>query len=166
MMYIEQSELEEAFVTMMNKLIFSQKQLLKPFVEELRGANGKANIQRVQELEQRLEKNKEQEKVLANLMTSGYLDTALITRIRNEIQTEYDFIQSEKSAIAERIHGSLAHVKEAQQLLRFAEKADELVTFEESIFLDYVNEIRVLSRNEIEFRLKCGLKIKERLVRK
>ena len=86
--------------------------------------------------------------------------------IRNEIQTEYDFIQSEKSAIAERIHGSLAHVKEAQQLLRFAEKADELVTFEDSIFLDYVNEIRVLSRNEIEFRLKCGLKIKERLVRK
>lgn len=166
MMYIEQSEIEEAFVTMMNKLIFSQKQLLKPFVEALRGANGKANIQRVQELEQRLEKNKEQEKVLANLMTSGYLDTALITRIRNEIQTEYDFIQSEKSAIAERIHGSLAHVKEAQQLLRFAEKADELVTFEDSIFLDYVNEIRVLSRNEIEFRLKCGLKIKERLVRK
>ena len=94
MMYIEQSEIEEAFVTMMNKLIFSQKQLLKPFVEELRGANGKANIQRVQELDQRLEKNKEQEKVLANLMTSGYLDTALITRIRNEIQTEYDFIQS------------------------------------------------------------------------
>ena len=65
MMYIEQSEIEEAVVTMMNKLIFSQKQLLKPFVEALRGANGKTNIQRVQELEQRLEKNKEQEKVLA-----------------------------------------------------------------------------------------------------
>ena len=51
-------------------------------------------------------------------------------------------------------------------LIRFIDKAGVLTEFDDSVFNDYVNEIRVLSRDELEFQLKCGLKIKERLVRK
>jgi DNA invertase Pin-like site-specific DNA recombinase len=166
MMYIEQSEIEEAFITMMNKLIFSKKQLLKPFAEALSGTNGTVNIRRMQNLEQRLEKNKEQEEFLKKLLASGYLDTELISRIRNEIQSEYDYLKNEKTALSESISGSLVHAKEAKMLIRFIDKAGVLTEFDDSVFNDYVNEIRVLSRDELEFQLKCGLKIKERLVRK
>ncbi len=60
---------------------------------------------------------------------------------------------------------SLAHVNEAQKLLRFAGRTDNLDAFDEEAFTDFVDDILVLSREQIEFRLKCGLNLKERLVR-
>lgn len=165
MMYIKQSEIEAAFVTMMNKLIFSQRQILKPFVDALRGTNDKDRLRRVQSLEEQIDKVNEQRQVVAGLMTSGYLEPAVYAKETSELQMELERLQSEKTSLSQSINGSLVHVDEAQKLLRFAGRTDNLNSFDEEVFTDFVDDILVLSREQIEFRLKCGLNLKERLVR-
>ena len=46
-----------------------------------------------------------------------------------------------------------------------ASKADMIESFDEAIFSRYVESIIVYSQEEIGFKLKCGLTLKERLVR-
>jgi len=165
MMYLRQIEIEAAFVTMMNKLIFSEKRILKPFVDALRGTNDKDRLRRVQALEEQIDKVNEQRQVVAGLMTSGYLEPAVYAQESGELQTELERLQTEKTMLSQSINGSLTHAEEAQKILRFTSRTDILTAFDEEVFTDFVDEILVLSREQIEFRLKCGLNLKERLVR-
>jgi site-specific DNA recombinase len=165
MLYIRQDEIEAAFVRMINKLIFSQKQVLRPFIDGLRGMNDVERLRRVQALEDQIDKNKEQYQVVTGLMTSGYLEPAVYAKETSELQAELERLQAEKSTLSQNINGSLVNVEEAQKLLRFIGKTDALTAYDDETFLEYVNEIRVLSREEIVFHLKCGLNLKERLVR-
>ena len=48
--------------------------------------------------------------------------------------------------------------------LRFAIKKTSVEAFDDDMFLEYVDTITVLSREEVVFNMKCGLKLKERLV--
>ena len=103
--------------------------------------------------------------VVTGLMTSGSLEPAVYAKETSELQAELERLQAEKSTLSQNINGSLVNVEEAQKLLRFIGKTDALTAFDDETFLEYVNELRVLSREEIVFHLKCGLKLKERLVR-
>lgn len=164
MMYIRQKDIEAAFVMMINKLVFSQKQILKPLLMALRGTNDKERLRHVQVLEEQIDKTLEQQKVITDLMQSGYLEHAVYAQENGDLQANLKSLQTEKTKLSQSINGSFAQVAEVQKLLRFTSHIKGLDEFDEDIFLDFVDEIWVLSRDEIEFHLKCGLNLKERLV--
>ena len=166
MKFIRQTDIEAAFVMMMNKLIFSQNKIIKPFVRTLRETNEKDRIRQVRVLEEQIDKFKEQQRVITGLMKSGYLDPTVYVREAGEVQMNLDSLEAEKVKLSQCINGSFTHVAEAQKILHFINRTDHLEEFDEGAFQKFVDEIRVLSRDEIEFRLKCGLNLKERLVRK
>ena len=47
--------LKRAFVTMMNKLVFGHQTVLRPLLQSLRGMNDKAQLLKMQELEEKIE---------------------------------------------------------------------------------------------------------------
>jgi len=165
MLYITQAEIEAAFINMMNKLNISRKQILKPFMDTLRGVNDNERLRRVGALEEQIEKANEQLQVVTGLMTSGYLESAVYVKEKNELQMEIERLQTEKTTLSQNINGSLIHAEEVQKLLRFLGKEESFTEFNDEAFLDFVNDILVQSRDEIIFRLKCGLNLTERLVR-
>lgn len=55
--------------------------------------------------------------------------------------------------------------EEVSRLLKFASKAEMSSDFDGDLFEEYVDRVVVYSRTEIGFELKCGLTLKERLVR-
>lgn len=55
-------------------------------------------------------------------------------------------------------------VKEAAEITKWEAKADMIDSFDETLFIRFVDSIIVYSREEIGFKLKCGLTLKERLV--
>ena len=63
--------MEVAFTTMINKLIFGHKSVLRPLLDNLRGANDTDNYRRIKELEMRMEAILERSQVLTGLMTKG-----------------------------------------------------------------------------------------------
>jgi hypothetical protein len=54
--------------------------------------------------------------------------------------------------------------KVVNELLRFTSKSPMLLEFNSDVFVRFVDQIIVFSREEIGFELKCGITFKERLV--
>ena len=55
---------------------------------------------------------------------------------------------------------------EVEKLLKFTSKAEKQIdAFDSEIFEDFIEEIIVFSQEEIGFKMKCGLKLRERLMK-
>ena len=57
--------MKAAFVTMLNKLIFSRKHILKPLLEQLKTNSNDENVRRMQELQKQLESHAEKKNTTA-----------------------------------------------------------------------------------------------------
>ena len=165
MKYIPDSDFEYAIVTMMNKLIFSHQTVLKPLLIGLRGVNTTDSLVSIQEIDKKLEENTEQQNVLVTLMTKGYLDRVVYKKSSNNLLQEADRLQRQKESINSLLHSGNKHLIEVSALLQYATKAAMLKCFDGDIFKNFVERIIVYSRTEIGFELKCGITLKERLVK-
>ena len=58
----------------------------------------------------------------------------------------------------------IRNAEDALKGVKLVAEMDSPSVFEGELFTDIVSEIKVLSRDEIVFCLKCGLRLKERLV--
>ena len=164
-MYIRDEDIKTAFLRMIRKLQTVHDQVLKPFVMGLKGTNNKQRLKQVLALEEQIEKNAEQTTVLINLMSSGYIEPEVFYAENNQLTLEADRLARNKQLIVKSINGDLSHLDEAQKLLRFASKKEVITEFNDALFLEHVDTIKVNNRNEITFVLKCGLNLIERLVK-
>lgn len=164
MKYIPESSLEYAFVTMMNKLIFGNQTILKPLLRSLRGINADDSLERIGQLEKKLEENAQQQKVLVGLMTKGYLEPAVYNKSNNELLREAERIQRQKESISSLINCDNRNLTEVSELLQYTTKASMLKGFDGELFARFVEWVHVYDRTEIGFELKCGITLKERLV--
>ena len=165
MKYIPESSIEYAFVIMMNKLIFGHQIVLKPLLMGLRSISSEDNISKLNDLDKKLEENAEQQKVLVGLMTKGYLKPAVYNKGNNELLQEAERIQRQKESISRLINSDNINLHEVSELLQYATKSEMLNGFDSELFTRFVDRIHVYSRSEIGFELKCGITLKERLVR-
>ena len=164
MQFIRDEDIKTAFVTMMNKLIFGQKFILRPLLNGLRNQNNAASFRRIEELETKIENNMEQSQMLTGLMAKGYLEPALFNKEKYSLEAERERLLAEKDQLTRFVNGNLAKVEEVNHLLRFATKSKMLTAYEDELFENYVEKIVVFSREEVGFELKCGITLKERLV--
>lgn len=163
MKYIRDDTVKAAFVTMINKLIFAHCMILKPYVETLQNGCTDAPMRRIQQIQTLLLENAEQRETLTKLMAQGYIDRILYNEENNTLLSQADRYRQEMDTLSKAIGGDGAHVTAAKDLLRYVEKAAMLTDFDEALFENTVTRIKVLSREEIAFELKCGLTLKERM---
>lgn len=165
MQFIRNDAVEAAFTTMMNKLVYGHRKILRPLLDSLRRVDDDESYHRVNELEDKIEAVMERGQVLAGLMTKGYLEPALFSKEKNELAAELDHLQGQKDILIKMMNGNLSKIEEVSRLLKFASKSEMLIAFDSGLFEEYVNRIIVYSRTEVGFELKCGITLKERLVR-
>ena len=165
MKYIPESAFEYAFVTMMNKLIFGHEFVLKPLLISLRGLDSDETMGNIQALDRKLEENAEQRNVLVGLMTKGYLEPAVYNKSNNELLQEAERLRRQKESITRFLNNDIQNLSEVSALLQYATKASLMKDFDGDIFKRFVERVVVYSRTEIGFELKCGITLKERLVR-
>lgn len=163
MKYIRDDTVKAAFVTMINKLIFAHSIVLKPYVETLQNGCTDAPMRRIQQIQTLLLENAEQRETLTKLMAQGYIDQILYNEENNTLLSQADRYRQEMDTLSKAIGGDSAHVTAAKELLCYVEKAAMLTDFDEALFENTVTRIKVLSREEIAFELKCGLTLKERM---
>jgi hypothetical protein len=97
-------------------------------------------------------------------MASKYLEPVLFNKENNRLTTEMELLRKEKESRIHSIGGDRTRADELQKLIRFTSKGEMLTQFDDEVFLTYVEKITVLSSADIVFELKCGLKLKERLM--
>ena len=163
MKYIRDDAVKAAFVTMINKLIFAHSMVLKPYVETLKNGCTDVPMRRIQQIQTLLLENAEQRETLTKLMAQGYIDQILYNEENNTLLSQADRYRQEMDTLSKAIGGNGAHVTAAKDLLHYVEKAAMLTKFDEALFENTVTRIKVLSREEIAFELKCGLTLKERM---
>lgn len=77
MLFVRDDDLKLAFVTLLNKLVYGHKFILKPYLRALQENSGDDSILRIQHLEGLLAQNTEQRETLTKLMAQGYIDQIL-----------------------------------------------------------------------------------------
>jgi site-specific DNA recombinase len=162
--YIPESVFENAFVTMMNKIIFAHKEILRPLLDSIRDMDGDETLSSIRKLDEKLLENAEQRKVLVGLMTKGYLEPPVYAKSNNELLQEAERLQFRKASLLRFLSSDQQHVSEVSELLLYASKAGMLTAFDADLYERFVDLIIVYSRTEIGFELKCGLTLKERTV--
>ena len=164
MLYIKDVDVRKALVRLMRKLQFSRTQVLKPFITSLKSGNCQDRLVRVNEIEFQLEKILEQQNVLTRIMSAGYIEPSLYQIERGALLAEEDTLNREKELISKGINGEMSCLNEANKLIRYLEKQEDITEFEDAWVQDYIECITVQSRNQITFELKCGLALPERLI--
>ena len=164
MKYIADESVKTAFVTMLRKLFLTKTEVLQPFVQVLNGGKDKDKLVKLKELEDQLEKNVEQKQVLTGLMSSGSLEPGVFNQQLKVLEEEGGRLLKQKDALSRRIGANMAGAEEAVKLLAFLSGGGPAESFDGDTFQGYTDQIVVISREEIEFRLKCGLRLRERLV--
>ena len=165
MKYVSESDFEYAFVTMMNKLIFGHKTILTPLLENLRGINSSDSLTSIRELDKKLEENEEQRNILVGLMSKNYIGPAVYKKGNNELLQEAERIKRQKESLVRFINNDTQNLNEVSELLHFASRSAMLTGFDAGVFKRFVERIIVYSRTEIGFELKCGITLRERLVK-
>jgi site-specific DNA recombinase len=75
-------------------------------------------------------------------------------------------LKEQKEALKREIDGGMTTLVEVEKLLKFATRAEKQINaFDSEIFEDFIEEIIVFSQEEIGFKMKCGLNLRERLVK-
>jgi len=164
MKYITDDALKAAFLTMLNKLVFSHKVVLQPLLNDLITTSDTERLRQISEIENKIEKNVEQKKVLTDLMASVKLSPAVFKKVSNELHTEAEMLNKKKESLLYSMNGKHGKVEELKLLMQFTAKNNMVTEFTEELFIDYVERVTVLSRAEVMFELKCGLNLKEKLV--
>lgn len=161
MLFIKDEDVKVSFVTVLNKLIYGHKLVLKPYVAALQNNSEDQNLVRIRYLENLLEQTTEQRETLTRLMAQGYINQVLYTSETNALLTQADHYREEIHALTSTMTSDHSRFFEAERLLHFAEQHTMLTSYSEDLFENFVDHIIVYSRNEIGFVMKCGLTFKE-----
>lgn len=159
MKYVRDDALKAAFVTMLNKLIFARKLILKPLLESLKSSSTDESINRTKELKELLEENTEKCNTLRKLRASAVIDHVIFNQEWNLLKKQADEYRRELSCINR--YSDAGIITETEHLLKFTETAGIQLTFSDDLFLRFADSITIYDRNHIGFKLKCGLTLKE-----
>jgi hypothetical protein len=162
MKYLRDETIKVAFVTMLNKLIFGSKQILRPYLEHFIHEKSDENAQRIRTLQELLNQNSEKRDILRKLRSQEIMDSAVFSREVNFLKKQSDAYRIEIASLKEEDSDEII-VSEIRKLLKFVEKEPFQEEFKEELFTEFAEKIIVYDRHLIGFQLKCGLILKEKL---
>jgi DNA invertase Pin-like site-specific DNA recombinase len=164
MKFIKDEQIKLAFITMMNKLVFSHQILLKPLLADVRSTTYTVDNTQIVVLDDELEKLKKQQDNLVQFVANGYIDRPTFVKEQNQLTKQMDDLENKRKMLTVAISKGFDNLESLEELVKFTKQDQMLTSFEDTHFVIFVDEVVILSRTELVFKLKCGLKLKERLV--
>lgn len=162
---IRDEAISEAFVSMMNKLILTSDHIIKPLRQALRQRNPEAEAQKAESIQVEIDEILEKRQVLAKLMTKGLLNQEDYIMKNHELHQLEKSLRTQKDEVQERLLSLTNQLDEVAELHRFTAKGQQLEGFDGEIFQQFIEAVEVFSQTEFILRLKCGLKLKESVVK-
>lgn len=165
MLFLRDGEIKATFSTMMNKLAFSKKLILKPLYDSISKNQEECDLERIDAIDKRMEQLTEERNTLIGLMTKGFLEPALFGKERNALDSEMKNLTTEKTNLVMSFTSGISQADEVKAILEHVSKDKFDGNYTDEAFEKFVENIIVKSRDELIFELKCGLSLKERVVR-
>ncbi len=135
--------------------------LLKPLYDTLRKDSTDESVQRMQELQKLLETNSERKHTLRQLRAQEIIDNVMYNQELNLLKKAAEEYRNELAVLSCYTSAEAHEITELEKLLKFTENTPILENFEEELFTAFVDRIIVYGREYLEFKLKCGLTLRE-----
>lgn len=164
MKFIRDEQIKLAYITMINKLIFSHQLLLKPLLADVKATTYAVDDSQIVILDDELEKLKQQQNNLAQFVASVYIERPTFVKEQNQLTKQIDDLENKRKILTGSISKGFDNLESLEELLKFTKQSQMITDFENSNFETFTEKIVILSRTELLIKLKCGLKLKERLV--
>ena len=165
MLYVEESAIKSAFTTMINKLVFGHQRMLKPMLSSLKGTDDRDRLIQIQRIEQAIEDSALRKQTLVSLASQGILEPAVYTEECTALALQEERLLAEKKTLVSDIGGDREKLHELEKLMKFTGKGQMMEQFDDETFNSFAEKIVIADRETAVIHLKCGLKLKERLVR-
>lgn len=163
MKYIKDEDLKYAFVLMMNKLIFSHKTVLKPFIRSLGGMDCDNVKDEISRIDCRCVEISKKMQVISKLAAEGLLDGSAFNNEKNELNIEYQKLVERKKHLYDYTNEFKENIEYATTLYKFCSKSEMLNEYSDELFEKHISRVIVYSRDSVGFELKCGIVFTERL---
>lgn len=163
---LRESVIEDAFTTMMNKLIFAREQILKNLLDAIRRQNHASNLGRINEIEKALDDMRDRKNTLTTIMAKGYLEPAAYNKEMNDLTGAAAAMEKERDALMRQINGDMKKTEALREIIAYTDGAEMLTAFDAELFDRFVDHITVNSKESLVFTLKCGLNLEERVYKK
>lgn len=165
MLYVEEAAIKSAYTTMLNKLVFGHQRMLKTLLEALKGTDDKDKLIQIQRIEQAIEDSALRKQTLVSLASQGILEPAVYTEECTALALQEERLLAEKKNLISDIGGDREKLQELEKLMQFTGKGQMMEHFDDEAFNSFAEKIVIADRENAVIHLKCGLKLKERLVR-
>ena len=161
MKLIHEEQVEQAFVTMWNKLYTNQGEILEPLLKDMsRYLEEDRDTEEILKLNEEMHNLSEQLRILNEVMEKGYMDAALFMEKSNLFT--YQLMECRRKKVfltRKRKHSK--EITETRNLINLIGREGYQTGFRQDIFEQTVSEIRISPEHEIGFCLKNGLILTE-----
>lgn len=165
MLFLRDGEIKATFTTMMNKLAFSNELILEPLFKSISQIDEERDRERMDAIDKQMEQLMEERNTLITLMAKGFLEPALFNQERNVLDNEIKSLTTERTNLISNSTSGALRANEIRDLIDYVAADNFNGEYTEELFEEFVEKIIVNSRDELTFNLKCGLSLKEKVVR-
>lgn len=158
---VKNNDIEYAFITMVNKLIYGRNVILLPMEQSIAKFSSETSIKRMAYLQQKIDQLIEERRTLQLLSAQGYLEQPLFTEQNNALTAQMEAYGKEMDALKRCDTVDATMLQELKRLISFTKHTTAVTEFNEKHFTDFVSRIVVHNQKEITFELKCGLSLRE-----
>ena len=163
---IPEEHIKAAFTTVINKLIFSRKELMEPFVKAFQNSSHTDATEQIEEINQKLNDLSVKSQALNALATSNLLDPAILKKAQSDLAVSRAELNSRKESLTTRTKTVDKGLSEGAKLLRNIREKDISDIFDENLFQMFIRTVHVYSRQEYGFEFTCGLIFREVVILK
>lgn len=160
---VDEEKLKVAFMRSINKIIQHKDTFIKSMLENINKIlDGKEEDGEFQEINSRLEELKEQMLNLVRLNVRSSLDNQIYDEEYQRIEQHIQELKHRKAAFDNKELIRDKALKKAEEVEKILGSRNELLRrFDEGLFTEMVEQVRITSLVEVEYIYKTGLVIKE-----
>lgn len=146
---------------MFNKLVFSQKFLLEPLIDDLENSTSPRE-DTIKQFQASLAASKKKLAILSQLFNQQLVDEDFYEENQKYLNGEIKQLQDQLSQLEENPDASNSSLVEVQKLLKACQKTKMITKFDPELFKQFVTKVVIDEQAHITFHLKCGLNLTER----
>ena len=159
---IKESQLEQSFITMWNKLSNHCDEILVPLMSELEQLQATPMIQeQLERLEKQIQEQKKQREILNHLASGERIDSAFYMEQQNIISKNLKEYQKAKEQCLQKSKQRKELIQTKELIKQLKKGPQYLEVYDKTLFQAIVKQI-IVNPNELVFQLKNGLQLTER----
>lgn len=163
---IDERQIEVAFVTMINKLIFSKTKLLQPYLQALRNQPENRKYKRIRELEEAILINTEKRDTLMTMLSQDLIEPNEMMAKTSQLVNQANQYRQELSKLRSTIGSTDTLILATRELLNYVDNHQIQTKFNPQLFKETVEKITIKDNSHLLFHMYCGLKLPERILNK